>query len=197
VGLAGVVLAGGASRRMGRDKATLIHPGTGTTMVQRTVAVLASRCHPVFVVAASGQTLPDLTSAVVLRDAVPGQGPLPATAVGLRAASVTGCEWAFVCAVDMPAMSAQVVDELGCHRDADAVLAWDGREHYLAAVYRTALADRIDALVASGERRMGALVDAVRVRRVVISDAGMLANVNTPHSVPDEERPDAGSCDQP
>ena len=53
------------------------------------------------------------------------------------------------------------------------------------------------ALVASGERRMGALVDAVRVRRVVISDAGMLANVNTPHSVPDEERPDAGSCDQP
>jgi molybdopterin-guanine dinucleotide biosynthesis protein A len=180
VGLAGVVLAGGASRRMGRDKATLIHPGTGTTMVQRTVAVLVSRCHPVFVVAAPGQTLPDVDPAAVLRDTIPGQGPLPATAIGLRAASAAGCEWAFVCAVDMPALSAQVVDELACHRDADAVLAWDGREHYLAAIYRTALAGRIDALAASGERRMRALVDAVRARRVVLSDAGMLANVNSP-----------------
>jgi molybdopterin-guanine dinucleotide biosynthesis protein A len=197
VGLAGVVLAGGASRRMGRDKATLIHPGTGTTMVQRTVAVLASRCDPVFVVAAPGQSLPDMRPAAVLRDEVPGEGPLPATAIGLRAAATAGCEWAFVCAVDMPALAAAVIDELAGYCDADVVLPWDGRDHYLAAIYRTALADRIDALVASGERRMRVLVDAVRAQRVVLSDAGMLANVNTPHPVPDEEQPHAGSCDQP
>lgn len=165
---------------MGRDKATLIHPGTGTTMVQRTVAVVASRCEPVFVVAAPGQVLPGLGSAVLLRDDVPGQGPLPATALGLRAASAAGCDWAFVCAVDMPDLSATVIDELAVCRDADVVLPHDGRDHYLAAIYRTAVADRIGALVASGERRMRAVSDSVRTRRVVLSHAGTLTNVNAP-----------------
>ena len=35
---------------------------------------------------------------------------------------------------------------------ADVVLPWDGRDHYLAGIYRTSLADRIDGL----RRRGGA-----------------------------------------
>ena len=45
---------------------------------------------------------------------------------------------------------------------ADVVLPWDGRDHYLAGIYRTALADRVDGLVAAGERSMRALVDSRR-----------------------------------
>lgn len=168
---------------MGRDKATLIHPGAGTAMVQWTVAVLAGRCDPVFVVAARGQTLPDLDRAIVLRDEIPGQGPLPATALGLRAARAAGCHHAFVCAVDMPQLSTQVIDELAGHREADAVLAWDGRDHYLAAIYRTELAEVITELVAAGERRMRALVDSVNTRRVELSDPRMLANHNSPPEI--------------
>lgn len=135
--------------------------------------------------------------AAVLRDEVPGEGPLPATAIGLRAAATAGCEWAFVCAVDMPALAAAVIDELAGYCDADVVLPWDGRDHYLAAIYRTALADRIDALVAGRTQDAGARGRGEAWARVVLSDAGMLANVNTPHPVPDEEQPHAGSCDQP
>lgn len=178
--LAAVVLAGGASRRMGRDKATLPHPGSAsTTMVEHTVDVLKARCDPVFVVAAPGQPLPTL-SADVLRDEIRGVGPLLATGLGLRAAAAAGADRAFVSAVDMPFLSADVIGELMGHVNADVVLPWDGRDHYLAGIYRTALADRIDALVAAGHRSMRALADSVLTQRVVMPPTRALVNINSP-----------------
>lgn len=164
---------------MGRDKATLVL-ASGLTVVARTVEVLATRCEPVFVIAAPGQALPVLGGAQVLRDELRDAGPLPATGIGLRAAAAAGCERAFVCAVDMPGLEAELIDDLVCSRDADVVLPFDGRDHYLAGVYRSDLAGRVEALVAGGERRMKALIDAVRTRRIVVDNAKMLTNVNTP-----------------
>ncbi len=178
--LAAVVLAGGASRRMGRDKATMAHPAhPGITMVQHTVAVVAARCDPVFVVAAAGQVLPRLP-ATVLRDEVPGLGPLVATGKGLRAAAGAGRDRAFVVAVDMPDLVAEIIDRLACHTDADVVLPWDGRDHYLAGVYRTVLADRVDDLVATGARSMRDLTDRVTTHRVEVVASPLLTNLNRP-----------------
>jgi len=180
--LAAVVLAGGESRRMGRDKAVMPHPGphpgrSGVTMVEHTVGVLATRCAPVFVIAAAGQVLPKL-DARVLRDEVRGCGPLLATGQGLRAAAAAGLDQAFVSAVDMPYLTVDIIETLiGC-RSADIVLPWDGRDHYLAAVYRTALADEIDALVTAGARRMRALAEAVVTHRVRVPPGPVLTNVN-------------------
>lgn len=175
--LAGVVLAGGASRRMGRDKATVVY--AGRTMVETVVDVVSRCCAPVFVIAAPGQALPDLPGAVVLRDDARGVGPLLATGRGLRAATEAGATRAFVCAVDMPLLTTELITELAGHGGADVVLPWDGRDHYLAGVYRTALADRVDALVAAGERRMRALVDTVNTQRIVLPATPALTNVNT------------------
>lgn len=179
--LAGVVLAGGESRRMGRDKATLPLPGGTTTLVEHVVGVVGQRCDPLFVMAAPGQPLPPLP-ADVLRDEVRGLGPLPATGRGLRAAAAAGARLAFVCAVDMPLLTVELIDDLvrrAVQTNAEVVLPWDGRSHYLAAVYRTELADRVDALVAAGERRMSAFVDACDAQRIVMSKSGPLSNVNT------------------
>lgn len=167
---------------MGRDKATLTVAGRfdGRTLVEQLVSVLAQRCHPIFVVAAQGQSLPEL-SAQLLRDEVPGLGPLPAVGRGLRAAAAAGAERAFVCAVDMPFLTPELVDQVADPaRVADIVLPRAGRDHYLAGVYRTALAETVDALVAAGERRVGALVERVEVRRIVLEDAAALANLNSP-----------------
>ena len=178
--LAAVVLAGGASRRMGRDKATMPHPDGATTMVEHTAEVLRTRCQPVFVVAAPGQPLPAL-QAEVLRDDIRGVGPLLATGRGLRAVAQAGLDRAFVCAVDMPYLSTDVIDELvTCdNADIDIVLPWDGRDHYLAGVYRTRLAERIDTLVAAGERSMRALADTVLTQRVVLPPTRALTNMNS------------------
>lgn len=182
--LAAVVLAGGASRRMGRDKATVRFRGpTGdTTFVEHVVSTLRSRCKSVFVIAAPGQHLPDL-DAEVLRDEARGAGPLLATARGLRAAADAGFDQAFVSAVDMPYLTTDLVDELAAaaaQLQVDVVLPWDGRDHYLAGVYRTALAGRADALVAEGRRSMRALVDTVDTQRLVLDPQRALVNVNAP-----------------
>ena len=186
--LAAVVLAGGASRRMGRDKATLTFSGPAgqTTLVEHVVSVVSPRCSPVFVIAAQGQPLPTLP-AEVLRDEVLGVGPLLATGRGLRAAAEAGLQWAFVCAVDMPFLSADVIDVLAgpaVRSGADVVLPWDGRDHYLAGIYRTALADRVDELIAAGERSMRALVDTVDTQRIVMPEQRSLTNVNTTADLP-------------
>lgn len=44
-------------------------------------------------------------TARIIRDEIRGQGPLPATGRGLRAAAEAGARYAFVCAVDMPLLS--------------------------------------------------------------------------------------------
>lgn len=187
VSLAGVILAGGESRRMGRDKATLPYPGSGpgsssgTTMVEHILGVVSQRCAPVFVVAATGQPLPKM-QAQIIRDEIQGLGPLPATGLGLRAAAQAGATLAFVCAVDMPLLATELIDnlvQLAVETNAEVVSPWDGRSHFLAAVYRTDLAERIDALVATGERRMSALIDASDAQQIVLPDSRLVTNVNS------------------
>ncbi|WP_236724427.1 NTP transferase domain-containing protein, partial [Mycobacterium avium] len=67
------------------------------------------------------------------------------------AAAEAGARYAFVCAVDMPLLSPELIDDLvhlATETKAEVVLPWDGRSHYLASLYRTDLAERIDRLVA-------------------------------------------------
>lgn len=166
---------------MGRDKATLPVPGGSTTLVEHVLELVTQRCSPVFVMAAQGQPLPPL-QVPILRDELRGLGPLPATGRGLRAAAAEGSRYAFVSAVDMPSLTVDLIDDLvrlAVETDAEVVMPWDGRSHYLAAVYRTDLADRIDTLVAAGKRKMSDLIDASDSQQIVLTDSAALTNVNT------------------
>lgn len=181
--LAGVVLAAGASPWEGRTKALKLAPGSNapTTMVEHVVDVVGKRCQPVFVVASPGQSLPEL-SAQVVRDDVRGHGQLSAIGRGLHAAADAGAKYAFLCSVDATVLSADVIDLLAARAaqvDADIVLPWDGRNHYLAAVYRTELATVVNDLVAAGERNIPALVARVDSQRVVIGDSGVPVRAKT------------------
>jgi molybdenum cofactor guanylyltransferase len=172
--LAGVVVAAGESPWEGRVKALKQTAGGHTTAVEHVVSILGQRCQPIFVVTSPGQSLPEL-SAQVVRDDLRGGGQLSAIGRGLRAAADAGAKYAFLASVDATILSADVIDLLASRAaqdDADIVLPWDGRNHYLAAVYRTELASVVDDLVAAGERGIPALIARVDSQRVVIGDAG-------------------------
>ncbi|AZG43985.1 putative molybdenum cofactor guanylyltransferase [Gordonia insulae] len=188
--MAGIVLAGGRSRRMGRDKAAL--DWDGEPMLARVVRVVGERCGPVFVVATEesaayrslyGSGGPE---ARWVTGETPGTGPLGGLAVGLSTAAEAGAEWAFVCATDMPLITPELIDELlrGVTPSTQAVIATDAqRDHPMAGVYRTDAAGVIADLTAGGERRMLAALDALTTHRVTVSNPEWLINVNAPEDL--------------
>src|SRR5215470_5813664 len=98
--VAGIVLCGGQSQRMGRPKAWL--PFAGEIMLPRVVRLLREVVEPVVVVAAPGQDVPPLPAEVAMvRDEEQGRGPLQGLAAGL--ASLRGkADAAFLSSCDVP-----------------------------------------------------------------------------------------------
>lgn len=168
-GAAGVVLAGGRSSRMGSSKAAL--EWHGSTLLRRTVGILA-RFGPVVVVRAAGQDLPPLPPDVaVVDDPRPGKGPLQGIAAGL--AAIGGrAEYAFVCATDLPFLHPAFVRLLldaassGDHPADVALPVARGFPQPLAAAYRTAIAPLAEQLVARERLRPAFLFDECSVLRL-------------------------------
>jgi molybdopterin-guanine dinucleotide biosynthesis protein A len=100
----GVVLAGGASRRMGQDKAML--PWTGTTLTHRAAELLAEVCSEVVVAGPPALARPDLeTVADVFADC----GPLAGLHAGLERADGRAV---FALACDLPFVTVELVGYL-------------------------------------------------------------------------------------
>ena len=163
--LAAIVLVGGESTRMGRSKAWLDF--RGMPLLSHVVERVRSSVTEIVLVAAPGQALPPVGDDVtVVRDTHPGEGPLPALALGL--ASITA-PWALAVGCDGPLLRPAVVAYLAGLRDAESdaiVPIWDDRPQPLVALYRRALRPALAAMVADGERRLQAVARLPRVRRV-------------------------------
>ena len=184
--VAGIVLCGGRSTRMGSSKALL--PFGPETMLQRVVRLLWTVVSAVVVVAAPEQVLPELPPAVsVTRDEREGRGPLEGLRAGLKALPA-GVEIAYVTSCDVPLLVPEFVvrmlDLLGDHDI--SVVEIDGFAHPLSAVYRRQALPHIEDLLARDRLRPAFLFDAVRTRRVqrgelesVDPELSTLRNLNT------------------
>jgi len=171
------VLAGGKSRRMGRDKAFL--PVGAATLIEETVRPLEKHFDEVLVAISKGQSVPPLPWRTV-EDDVAGQGPLRGILTGLRNARHDAC---FVLACDAPGLSASVVSKIvSAVSGVDiAVAVTDGGlKEPLLGVYRKSIIPEIEALLASGERSILPLFVRVKTREVVLESFEIPANVNTP-----------------
>ena len=171
---AGVVLAGGRSRRMGFPKASL--EWHGSTLLARTVAVLVRGADgPVVVVRSPGQELPGLPAGVeVVEDPEQGRGPLQGLAVGLAAVHA---DVAFACSTDLPFLHPVFVRRVlsALTGELEVVLPHaHGFRQPLAAAYATSLAPVATALVADGVGSPKSLLD--RSRTLVLDDAALLSD---------------------
>ncbi|MBC8167279.1 MAG: molybdenum cofactor guanylyltransferase [Bryobacteraceae bacterium] len=182
--MAGFILVGGASSRMGTDKAALLLEGR--TFVQRIAEELLAVTDSVTLIGKdSGKLQPNLPSAP---DAYENWGALG----GVHAAlSASQSQWSLIVACDLPFVTAGLFARLaGLREDFEAVAAIqkDGRPQPLAALYRNdPCLVRADQLIKSGERRPIALLQSVRTRWTPFSELEQLPgaehffdNINTP-----------------
>jgi molybdopterin-guanine dinucleotide biosynthesis protein A len=163
----GAVFCGGASRRMGRDKALL--ELDGESLVRRATRVLGALVPRVLLASGSEPRYPELGLECVL-DATAGVGPLAGLAAVLERLERAPAAYACVLACDMPHVDAELFRlllERARESGAAVVLpeSAQGLEPLCAVVHRDAL-PAVRAALAAGARRMDSFHERVRVVRV-------------------------------
>lgn len=186
----GVILAGGFSRRMGCDKASLVLDGR--TLLARTIRLLHELELAVTICARSTQ---DLATAgcEFLDDPVPSIGP----AGGLLTAMQAHPESALLTlAVDLPRLRIGTLQRLVDQRNPTCdVTAFqnpeDGRVDPLCALYEPSCAERIRRAVAQGELSLRRILEqSARAHLIRPQRPEDLIDLDTPESMPNlESRP--------
>jgi molybdopterin-guanine dinucleotide biosynthesis protein A len=177
----GWVLAGGASSRMGTDKALI--EVDGQPLVVLTASRVAEVCGNVSIVGDPAQYakfgLP------VVPDRFPGEGPL----AGIEAAlGATETDWNLIVACDMPALEPAILERLFSAGAECALPEYpDGRVEPLCAVYhRRCHAGIVDAMK-QGIRKVTDALAHLGVNHAItyisVTSAESFANLNTPEEL--------------
>jgi molybdopterin-guanine dinucleotide biosynthesis protein A len=156
-----LVLAGGRSRRFGRDK--LAERIDGRTLLDSAIDGVTPSCAEILVVAAPDAALDIPADVRLVHDPVAFEGPLAGVAAGLRDASE---DLVFVVGADMPSLVGAVVASMLAGLDDTGVeavvLEHEGRPRPLPmALRRDPALAATEVLLADGERRLRALIDGL------------------------------------
>ncbi len=179
----GVVLAGGASRRMGRDKAFL--DLGGRPLIAHVLDRMAGVCAEVLIVANDVQRYAGLGVPVV-PDRFPGVGVLGGLHAGLQAA---GYDLILAVGCDMPFLNPVLLRAFVAWAEGFDVAALRQGEQVetLHAAYRRTCLPAMEAAIRAGHRRIISFFPHVRVRYVTEEEVARLdpdlrsfRNINTP-----------------
>jgi molybdopterin-guanine dinucleotide biosynthesis protein A/rhodanese-related sulfurtransferase len=183
--LTGAVLTGGASRRMGTDKALVAVDGT--PMVHRVAGALAAAgVSSVVCIGGDAGGLGSL-GLVVVPDRWPGDGPLGGLATALASAPAG---WVLVAGCDQPWLDPvilrRLIDAADASPDAAAVVfRTGGHRQPLPGLYSTTLAAAVVDRVDAGARRLGDVLDLDPHLVVVdLDDGSSLRDVDRPRDLP-------------
>ena len=188
--ITGIILTGGSSRRMGKDKALLPLPDNeGVTFVEHLTTMLTTLCSEVLLVArddVQAANYAHLIGARTLTDRVADQGPLMGLWSGLSAMHNLH---ALVVAVDMPFVQPALLSFLLSQPLSGSLLVpvVNTMPQVLLAVYPRAVLPFIEGRLQEGRRDPRSLLEVAPVRyideaqlRLVDPELRSFANVNTP-----------------
>jgi molybdenum cofactor guanylyltransferase len=209
----GIVLAGGKSERMGRDKVWI--QVAGKPMIQWVLDAVAGASQHTLIVSRRAGRLADLGVPVV-EDRYPVRGPLTGLHAGLKAAPTDLC---LVVACDLPLVRADLlrylawatgpahaavpyVSEMAPPRIGQRPSARGAGLQPLCAAYRRACLGPLEKLLASRTVQAVLLASVVKARIIGPEEWGVMDptgrsffNVNYPEDVADAARLLAGSED--
>ncbi len=193
---ASIILAGGRSRRMGKDKALLRRPGAeGITFVEYLATLLTALSSEVLLVTrdashAASYTLPGVQTVI---DKVPDIGPLMGLYSGL---SAIHSSHALVVAVDMPFVQPDVAAFLLSQPLHEAVLVpvVENVPQVLLALYPRTLLPAIEERLRAGRRDLRGLLEVTPVHYIAEAQLRELdpqlrsfVNLNTPQDLASQD----------
>jgi molybdopterin-guanine dinucleotide biosynthesis protein A len=172
-----IVLAGGQSSRMGRDKSLLF--ADNLPMIEKIVRQLTGHFREI-VIGANDIEKYRFLNLPVVPDLEKGKGPL----MGIYSTLLQSKhEINFVVACDIPDLNMDYVKELirqaKCHEI--VMPTWgDGKFEPLFAVYNKSILDKVKRLLENGQRKISLLFDSTDVQYLPMPNAGKwFKNLNT------------------
>lgn len=177
-----LIIAGGKSSRMGRDKRFLSYGGEGLLerLARKAAALpLAARFLCVEESSPALQEIAERYGLTLVEDGVQGRGPMEGLTRGL---SRIKTDYALAISCDMLFLELKELRPLLKAVEGNdflVILPRTGRRQPLAALYHRALADRFAAALKEGERKLGKVIDAVPHEFVDFPDDALFFNVNT------------------
>ncbi len=184
--LLGAVLAGGESRRFGRDKAMELV--AGVPMLHRAIQALEAVTEDVAVISSNHADVPK--GIRVLPDARPGHGPLGGLYTALLEAEACQLHGVLLLACDLPLVGERVLATIAAHAETSLAAAPSrpGGVEPLCAVYACAalpvVAERLDG----PDLSLHSLFRALEGRELDLASLGVqtgatFLNVNTPEDL--------------
>ena len=164
-----IILAGGRSRRLGRDKVRE-KVGSRSLLARVATAVMSIGSEVIVVTADETVNLPAVAPDVrIVSDLQPGTGPLGGIYTGLRASNTRSN---LVVAADMPFLNQPLLRYMiGLAVDVDVVVPRIGdMVESLHAVYRKSCVEPIERMLKQGELSVQRLFPLVKVRYIAADE---------------------------
>lgn len=184
--VSGIILAGGHSSRMGRDKTLIVF--NNETLIERTVKKLGNFVDEI-IIASNDTAKYELPGIVEVVDTYPGMGPLGGMHAGLMAAKY---HHSFIVSCDMPFFTEELARYLLVRRTGYDVVVPEVRNRLepLCAVYSRNCIKPIERCLQADIRQVFRFYPDVRVHKIPESDLHQVGdlkeifcNLNTPEDL--------------
>jgi len=178
-----VVLAGGKSRRMGRDKLEMALGGQ--TLLETVINRFSEEFEDVYLSIAEKEKYPDI-KAQRIEDILPGAGPLSGLHAALKSLPDDGV---FIVAADLPyacPRAAKRIIELSGKKEVGIIRLQDGKLEPLFGYYCKRLLPKCEEAIKSGDYRMSKIILNADTQFISPHDLGSLwdekiiLNINYP-----------------
>jgi molybdopterin-guanine dinucleotide biosynthesis protein A len=174
--LAAIVLAGGQSRRMSREKSLL--PVNGRPLIETIIAQIRP-CFDQIMISAGDKRKFAFLDLPVVEDEAPGQGPLLAILSSLRASPHAGN---FILACDIPVVHIPFLQTILAKAATCEIVVpryRDGKTEPLFAFYNRSIIPAIERQLGTGDRRISSLFKTCRTGFVPMDGQNWFRNLNT------------------